>query len=152
MVELDTDATVDELCELDEPPEERTITRTTAITTIAPPASRMIPPRRELRGWSRSGGGAPRAVAAAAFSLSVPGGAPVGATGAATGASGSPLRAPGDVDAGAGAPATGISGSAPLESGASSEASTRAHARSLGVLASRSRVWRATVGGSWPSR
>ena len=47
---------------------------------------------------------------------------------------------------------SGISGSGLLATGASSEASTRAHARSYGDSASRSRVCSATRSGSWPSR
>ena len=127
-----------------------TITSTTAITTIAPPASRMIPPSRELRGSLGPGGGLPRAVAAAAVSAVA--GVGGGAGGRATGASGSPFWAAGELVTGAGDPAVGISGSGPLDSGVSSEASTRAHARSLGLSARRSRVSSATAGGSWPRR
>src|ERR1700729_3248793 len=111
--EAETDAAADELFELEEPPEDRTITSTTAITTRAAPTSRMIPPTRELRGLS--GSGLPSAVAPAALSP-LPSAEAAGTAGKGATPSGSPLRAATAAAGGAGA-APGGSGSGALGKG-----------------------------------
>ena len=119
-------------------------TRTTTITTTVPTSRKITPPRRELgrsvgRGIrrldSRSRSGR-RGGRASGF-------VPVGAAG---------FEEASSALARARAVPSGISGSGLLATGLSSEASTRAHARSYGDSARRSRVCSATLAGSWPSR
>ena len=134
-----------EVCLL-EPPLLRTTssTTTTTTTTIAPTSRKIAPPSRELgrspgRGSRRSSdrrgrrsraGCCSPAAGAACCSALVP-----SAGGLAL------ARGP-----------SGISGSGLLATVPSSDASTRAQARSYGESARRSRVCSATRSGSWPSR
>ena len=131
-----------EVCLLeDEFPRIRIRTTTIATTTIAPTPRKIAPPSREL---GRSVGRGTRARSDFGFGFGWPGS----------------VGERSSVDAGAvllaGALAravpSGISGSGLLATLCSSEASTRAQARSYGDSASRSRVCSATRSGSWPSR
>ncbi len=116
-------------------------TTTIATTTIAPTPRKIAPPRREL---GRSAGPGRRFRSGFAFGLGVRGS----------------VAERSSVDAGAAlfadalvrAVPSGISGSGLLATLWSSDASTRAQARSYGDSASRSRVCSATRSGSWPSK
>ena len=109
------------------PPLSSAITTMAATTTSAPSDSRMIPPRRELgraarpRGWEAPAGSAAGAGDGSAAAPAV------GATGSGAGTAAA-------AGCGSRAPSVGISGSGLTAIGSSSEARTRAHARSLGRL------------------
>ena len=133
-----------EVCLLDDPLLRIAIsTTTTTTTTIAPRIRKIAPPSREL-GRSLGRGRRVRS----GFGLGERGSAP-GRSGAGAGADAVSFAGG---CAFARAVPSGISGSGSLAIGWSSEASTRAHARSYGDSASRSRVCSATRSGSWPSR
>ena len=122
---------------LDEPPLRTTISTTATTTASAASPRTSAPPRRELR---RSGGGPPPGspLRDATSSPSPSSSWAATATGAATGSER--------------VASTGISGSGPVAIGVSSEATTRAHARSAGDSAGRSRVVSLTLGGKLPQK